>query len=131
MIKRRPKKRRTPNPLKAGQTGKSAVTKGPLRDPDHLARIRTLPCIVSGTLGVDAHHVRIGLRTMGVRKSDARAVPLSRIKHNELHSMKEDAFWEMHGIRPLEIAFKLYAETLRLRITNGVTVGSPKDRAPQ
>lgn len=112
-LSQRAKLKRAANPLKPDT--RSAVKKGPLRDPDHLARIRQMPCVVCGASGVHAHHSRVGLRTMGVRKSDETCLPLCPKHHDKLHSMNEGDFWIVCNISPLEVAAALYAETLRLR----------------
>lgn len=97
----KPKPKR-PAPLVKKALGKSATRKGPVRSKSHLARVREQPCLVCGAKGVQAHHVRVGLRTMGVRKDDTRAAPLCSAHHDELHRGKEETFWARHGIRPLD-----------------------------
>lgn len=89
-------------PMVAKALGKSAVSKKPLRDAEHLARVRLEPCLVCGASGVEAHHLRIGLRTMGVRKSDHTAVPLCPPHHRQLHSGREEKFWETVAVEPLK-----------------------------
>lgn len=97
MISRKPKKRRIPNPLKVST--RSAVTKGPARDKAHLAKVREFGCVICRK-GAEAHHVRLGLRTMGKRKSDYLAMPLCPAHHAKLHSMNEADFWIVCNIRP-------------------------------
>ena len=80
---------------------RSRVKKGPLRSKAHLARVREHPCLACGVHGVQAHHLRIGLRTMGVRKADDRAVPLCPDHHAELHTMKEEFYWANLGVDPV------------------------------
>lgn len=118
------KKRRTPNPTKIST--RSAVRKGPLKDPAHLARIRTLPCIACVRLGfvqmtkTQAHHCRQG--KMGVRPGDDRAAPVC-VKHHldqyptGLHKIGEKKFWAMIEINPDTYTERLYAETLAGRST--------------
>jgi hypothetical protein len=97
----RPKPKRHPS-LVPKALGESAVRKGPVRSKSHLERVREQPCLICGATGVHAHHSRVGLRTMGVRKDDTRAVPLCPVHHDELHKGKEEAFWARYGIRPLD-----------------------------
>ncbi len=80
---------------------RSKVRKGPYRSAAHLARVREQPCIVCGLQPVEAHHLRLGLRTMGVRKPDNFAVPLCRSHHAVLHTMKEEWFWAERGVDPV------------------------------
>ncbi len=80
---------------------RSRVKKGPVRSKSHLARVREQPCLICGRDGVEAHHARVGDRTMGVRKDDTRAVPLCPSHHAELHKGLEEAFWDRHSIDPL------------------------------
>lgn len=93
------KKARKPNPLKVST--RSAVRKGPARDNAHLEKVREWGCIVCMAHGPsEAHHVRIGLRTMGKRVSDYLTVPLCRAHHTKLHTMNEGDFWIVCNIRP-------------------------------
>ena len=104
---------------------RSRVDKGPLRDPEHLARVRTLPCLVCGAGGVQAHHLRLGLRTMGVRKPDSACVPLCFYHHGRLHAIQEEAFWLPYSdIDPTGYAARIYAETLALRKSSGAKATS-------
>lgn len=80
-----------------------------MRSKAHLARVRALPCLVCQKevpWKLDgpshAHHTRVGLRTMGVRKDDTKTLPLCSAHHDELHSGKEESFWQVHGIDPLK-----------------------------
>lgn len=83
------------------ERSRSLVKKGPVRSAKHLDRVRQERCLVCGVYGVQAHHLRIGLRTMGVRKDDTRAVPLCPTHHDELHRSKEEWFWAANGIDPV------------------------------
>lgn len=67
----------------------------PIRDKKHLAFVRTLPCLICGAYGCDAHHVRaFQLRTMGKRVGDDKTVPLCREHHDMAHGpLGEEAFW--------------------------------------
>ncbi len=143
MIKRRPKKHRVTNPLKAST--RSAVKKGPARDSEHLSYVRRNSCMVcSGAkpmpkqgwvLGFpavsEAHHVRcIAPRSMGRRVSDYLTVPLCKFHHTAIHEGNEGAIWKYIGYDPAKWIAQFSPEGAAeiARITNGVTVGSPKDR---
>lgn len=111
-ISRKPKKRKSPALRALRQTktlGRSAVSKGPARDPEHLARVREHPCLIQhyepslATCygAVQAHHCRhIRQRTMGKRVSDYFTVPLCVRHHILLHEGDEDAFWDGFFINP-------------------------------
>lgn len=77
---------------------RSKVSKKPWRSEAYSAFIHSLPCLATGVHGVQAHHVRVGLRTMGVRKSDRLLVPLSPSEHMKLHSMREESYWAELGV---------------------------------
>lgn len=109
-IRRAPKKPKPLAPLVPKSLGRSAVDKGPVRSKSHLAIVREQACLVCG---VHAHHVRIGLRTMGVRQDDTRAVPLCPTHHDELHRGNEDAFWLRYGIAPLAWCERFLREQAR------------------
>jgi hypothetical protein len=97
-------------------------------DEKYLAFVRTLPCCVCERAAPsDAAHVKMDGRNWGYpqhrafggaeRPHDRRAVPLckpilgtSEIGcHGKQHGMNEEAFWQMVGKNPFEIAEKLYA----------------------
>ncbi len=118
MLKRKPKKRRIPNPLKAST--RSAVKKGPARDKAHLAKVRKRLCLVCKlglkvrqTTPTHAHHCRaLNGGMIGVRPSDYLAVPLCAEHHLDqfpqtgLHAIGEAKFWAIakaaYGIDPAE-----------------------------
>ncbi len=132
MLKRKPKKRRIPNPLKTST--RSAVKKGPSRDEKHLARVREQPCMVCFARDVQAHHCRhLSPRSMGVRVSDLLTVPLCIRCHATLHTMKEENYWRiqwvLHGERTNpQTWIDHFAYENRIAAADGVTVGSPKVR---
>lgn len=89
-----------------------------VEDAKHLAFIRTLPCVITGTSPVEACHIRYADRQHGKREtggaekpSDCWVVPMCPQKHREQHSMNERAFWDRYGIDPLEVARQLFAAT--------------------
>ena len=99
------KRKKQPDPTK--RLGKSLVSKGPARDPEHLAKVRRQPCVACSALGFgvsrvsEAHHVRsIGPRTMGKRVSDYITTPLCVHHHRELHNDGEAHFWHFRRIDP-------------------------------
>lgn len=88
------------------------------QDKNHLAWIRTLPCVITGNRPVDPAHVRYADPVYGKRETgkaekpdDKWVIPLCREKHDEQHSMNERIFWARHGLDPLRIALALYACT--------------------
>ena len=69
------------------------------RDAAYLAYIRKQPCCVSGKLGVDAHHVRLGnVGGMGTKAPDRFAIPLHRDFHREFHDLGMMGFETKYGI---------------------------------
>lgn len=85
---------------------------------NHLAFIRTLPCLVTGQRNVDAAHIRMGSLRHGKRETglgekphDAWTVPLSREEHARQHAMNEAAYWRGVGIDPLFVASLLWLNT--------------------
>lgn len=93
------------------------VSKRPrIERPDHLAWIRTLPCLITGMRPVDAAHIRypeLGLGKLptglGEKPSDMWTVPLHRAVHTDQHACGERAWWHDRGIDPLPIALALWA----------------------
>jgi hypothetical protein len=84
-------------------SSRSRIKKGPWRSKAYLDWIREKPCLrCSYHHGVQAHHVRLGLRTMGVRKGDELAVPLCQVCHTGLHAGSEDLFWSIARFDPVE-----------------------------
>lgn len=99
MISRSPIKRRRP-----GKPRKGRVT-----DKSYLAWIHTQPCLVSGRLGVTAHHVRF----CGSPKNDRRTVPLMAEYHligygpTSVEALGKGKFQKLHGV-DLEAAIVRY-----------------------
>ena len=90
-------------------------------DPDHLAFIRTLPCVHTGRVGVEACHLRSSYIPLnkphtGMReKPDDRFVlPMTRELHARQHSMNEVSFWAAmgwHWPQVVQLALDLYEHT--------------------
>lgn len=86
-------------------------------DPAHLAYVASLPCCVPGCGHPSTvHHLRcLGSTAAAGRKSgDDEAVPLCREHHQGntgVHRFGEAQFWLQHGIAPLALAARLWAES--------------------
>lgn len=75
----------------------------PVRNPDHLRWIRSLPCLAcaySGKLNqrnIEAAHTS-GSRGMGQKRSDLETVPLCRTHHDAQHAMGWPKFIAKYGL---------------------------------
>lgn len=81
-----------------------------IRDPAHLAFVRTQPCLICGRQPTQAHHLRFAQRrALGLKVSDEFTVPLCATHHDQLHRRgDEQAFWASHGVpTPLQQAAQL------------------------
>lgn len=87
-----------------------------VKSQDHLAFIRTLPCLITGvTHLIEAAHVsfedlsygKFG-RGYGQKEEDRWTVPLHRVQHARQHSMNEREFWRVVGIDPCRVALALW-----------------------
>lgn len=70
-------------------------------DPDYLAFIRSLPCLIPTCRRepCDPHHQnRRGHGSEGMRCSDYRAVPLCRVCHDDYHDRLSWQLYDQHGI---------------------------------
>ena len=86
-----------------------------IKNESHLRFIRQLPCLICGSPGVDAAHVRFacekaGKRAVGVgeKPDDRWTVPLCRHHHTEQHSKEERLFWVGYNKDPIYISLILY-----------------------
>lgn len=79
------------------------------KEPDYLAFIRTLPCIVTRRQEswIQAAHLSYADRSYGhygrgrgTKAPDRWALPLSEEQHRIQHGMNERTFWETAGINP-------------------------------
>lgn len=63
-------------------------------DKEHLAFIRTLPCVKCSALPCEAAHIRSGTDGgTGLKPSDCWVVPLCAVHHYEQHQKGELTFW--------------------------------------
>lgn len=88
--------------------------------PDHLAFIRTLPCLAClDDTSAEAAHLRFSdVRAakvnpgVGQKPHDFWTVPLCSECHREQHGMSETDFWfSVHAIDPLFVALALYVNS--------------------
>ena len=69
------------------------------KDPDHLDKVRALPCYLSGIFEgcmgmVHAHHIQ----TKGAFGGDRQTMPLCAIHHNETHLRGVRSFAKKYGV---------------------------------
>lgn len=97
----------------AGTDIDSRLKPRPVRSRQHLAKVRSHPCLVCERKPVDAHHLRFAQPTaMGRKVSDEFTVPLCRICHDRLHrDSNEEEWWEAAGIDAMAIADELWSES--------------------
>lgn len=93
----------------------SPATKA-VKDRGYLDFIRTLPCVVTGTMPVEAAHVSYAApkwgssgRGKGQKASDRFALPLCPDQHRKQHSGNEKAFWRDHNIDPHAVCVALHS----------------------
>jgi hypothetical protein len=94
------------------------------RNREHLLFVSRQPCLFCGRKPSDPHHLRYTQpRALGRKASDEFAVPLCRTHHRAAHhAVNEQAWWRAIGIDPIEVARKLWKDTVagksRKQITN-------------
>ena len=84
------------------------------RNPEHLAWIRTLPCVVRGCLGKSqAAHVRMEGTGggVGLKPGDEWTVPLCVSHHAEQHQIGHAAFDRIHNLDLRGLAEYLAAQS--------------------
>ena len=83
------------------------------RDPEHLKRVASRPCLICGRNRAQAHHLTyLQPRAMGRKVSDEFTVPLCSIQHQELHgSGNERIWWQTQGIDPEATDSALWRES--------------------
>jgi hypothetical protein len=84
--------------------------------PAHLALIRQLPSCLSGKgPPCDPHHLRVpSERGVGLKATDRWAVPLTRVEHEECHtvgSRKEELWFIARGCDVYSLANGLWQQT--------------------
>jgi len=103
--------------IKAKKSPADKRKKLPGNSEQHLQAIRTLPCVIPGCMicDCDPHHLKSGPasseRGMGQKATDRWTVSLCRRHHDEverLSSRAELAWFEKHGVEPLELAAALW-----------------------
>lgn len=91
--------------------GASYFNKGPVRDPEHLKYIRTLPCCVPGCRRgpIHAHHSGLD-KGMGQKPSDSSAAPVCERHHRALHDKGRAWFENYYRLDLVDIANRLWAD---------------------
>lgn len=105
------------NELKAKNTGlKMLIPKNkPVRCKKYLAKVRELPCVITGNYGVEVHHIKAeGVGGMGMKASDYYSFPLSPELHRELHDHGWKAWEEKYGSQ-----WRFVAETMHQILEEG------------
>jgi DNA recombination protein Rad52 len=85
-----------------------------IRCKQHLRFVAREPCVICGRQPTHAHHLRHAQpRGLGLKVSDEFTVPLCAIHHNDVHRVgMEETWWRERNIEPLEIAKKLWQQSL-------------------
>lgn len=129
-------------PSTAFSITKRKKIRGRQHDEKHLAFIRILPCLVSGSrYCVEAAHIRYSDASWGKvnpgigRKPDDKwVVPLSAAEHrlnrDAQHNGSEREFWERKGIDPLPIARALWTVSGDYDAALKIIVGTVERRNP-
>jgi len=85
------------------------------KKPDYLSFLHSLPCVVTGKMGVEAAHLSYAApeyghygRGRGTKIGDRWALPLSPEHHRMQHSMNEERYWAGTGINPHVLALTLF-----------------------
>ena len=82
-------------------------------EPDHLAFIRSLPCVIC-LAPSEAAHVSFSdaryatMRARGMKNDDCFVLPLCRVHHANSHAMNEQRFWSQYEIDPYAFALSLH-----------------------
>lgn len=82
-----------------------------IKDKAHVKFVATLPCCISGSEDVQAHHLLRNVpRGMGMKAGDNFVVPLSVELHRQLHDVigDERAFFKLYNINGRALADSLY-----------------------
>lgn len=84
-----------------------------IRDERHRRWISSLPCCVTGIVGMtQAAHIRSNTGGgMGFKPSDSYCVPLSYPEHSKQHQIGERRYWGTHMEKAIELANALFIMT--------------------
>lgn len=88
-----------------------------IKSKDHLAFIRTLPCIVCfDNTSTEACHVRMAdarigkpITGMGIKPDDKYTLPMCGAHHRKQHQMNEGDFWFAQKIDPVLMSLAIYS----------------------
>lgn len=85
------------------------------RQPEYLAALHLLPCVISGRPGVEAAHISFASKEYGhdgrakaTKAGDRWCLPLLPELHAAQHRMNEAEFWRNHGIDPHRLALIIH-----------------------
>lgn len=97
MLRKTPLRPKRPTPRRKG-TPAPRIKPGRVEDPEHLTRVRSLPCSVCGASAPSAaHHIRDRQVGAGQKAGDDEAIPLCHAHHQDspvaFHVMGLEA-WE-------------------------------------
>ena len=83
-----------------------------IRDADHLAYVRSLPCLICARTPSEPHHLRFAQpRGLSSKPSDEWTVPLCLLHHRALHDAgSEERWWEEQHIDAKAEAERLWCE---------------------
>lgn len=84
-------------PAQAKRAAPKKPRKGPPRDPQYLAWIRTLPSVISGYGPCEACHTGSD-GGMSMKASDYSCVPMTPAEHREYHQIGKHAMESKYGI---------------------------------
>jgi hypothetical protein len=74
----------------------------PIRSTEYLEWIRTMPCVITGSFPVDAHHA-VGKHGRGEKASDFGVIPLARELHMEYHDKGREYFENKYNVDITEL----------------------------
>lgn len=116
---RKPKRRKRRAPLvpKALAQRQEAKAEAPIRDRDHLDRVKTQRCLKCGhpPPSDPSHPKELWPSTIGAKTGDDKVQPLCRRCHDDLGAHCRPEWWNGRADEARQWAATFYAETLRLR----------------
>lgn len=103
--------------------------RAPALERRHIARVATMPCLISGKPAT-VHHVTAGIHGGRISRSDRRVVPLAPEYHQKVHDPKASdpisveglshaGFFRKYGIDLLAVAELLWRETVEMEARSG------------